>query len=83
MVTHELRSRFTHAFGNALHARILNLVTFSGVLSGEAVKFTPELQQLMKFVRHALRHETFNYDHLSTARLVYRHGAIAYLAQSC
>ena len=62
-----------------MHASVL----LSGVLSGEAVKFTPELQQLMKFVRHALRHETFNYDHLSTARLVYRHGAIAYLAQSC
>ena len=59
--------------------------SFSGVLSGEAVKFTPELQQHMKFVRHSLRHDTdtFNYDHLSTARLVYRHGAIAYLAQSC
>ena len=48
---------------------------------GRSCEFTPELQQLMKFVRHSLRHETFNY--LSTAWLVHRHDAIAYLAQPC
>ena len=58
-------------------------LNLGGVLSGETVSSSSfGLHGLGKF-RHSLRHETFNYDHLSTARLVYRHGAIAYLAQSC